>query len=226
MRSLDEIRKDVRAEEQRIECIRSDMRREPVRVEREHLASLKPWQDKLARLRHKRTNGRALLETYDARVAELEAELSTLRHRDGIARLLKLVKQVNAMNGVRTDVDAVIEEGAAFRERVLEIKMLLRAYANEIEETRRAMAGDFEQQEARCVDNIVRREKWFSEFCMNRIEGPQRIAQCVSRIDELHAEETVAAKRGDVRRLEDTMAEVARLMSELGAEKVAAVLGR
>lgn len=222
--TLEEVRAEQRYLENRIEIIRSDMRREPVRVEREHLESLRPFQEKLARLRHKRTNGRALIAIYEDRIAVLRAELDLLKHRDGIARLLKLVKETNKLQGIDTKVDAVIEEAAACRERVVECRYLVRAYEDEIVETKRAMDGAFEQREAQLEDAIIRREKWFSDFCMNRIEGPVRIAACRERIVELNGLAQQLSQGSEVRKLEQMTREIEQLMLELGADKVAAAL--
>lgn len=218
MQTREECRKKIDGLRNKLRIVRSDTMRDPARVEREHLAGIKPLQEKLYRLRHKRTHGRELLAMYDRRLEELRLEHELLLRREQVRRIVALVRKVNDREA--PSIMAITEASDA-NDRMREIRGLLRAYDAEIKETRRAMAGDYEQREAKLTTAIEKHEQWFANFCRNMLEPQVVIAETLAEIAALEEIEATLAPGGAINDLFKTMNNVARLMADLGDEKVA-----
>jgi hypothetical protein len=225
-RTHDEVKRDIKAQRDLIRCILSDAERDVLRVEREHREAVDALQAKLERLQHKRLHGRELLEAYRLRVAELKGEYEALHNKNLIKRLADLVEKIREAGGCseRVIVNPVIELTSSIRERMNDIRALIRGYDGEIKVTQKALSGSFEQDEARLAEQIERRKRQFAEFLRHVLDPWACQEECWMRIRELQIELETVKKTGKVRQLADTMSEIEQLMAELGAEKVAAAL--
>lgn len=224
-RTYDDVKRDIKAQYNMIRCIRSDAERDVLRVEREYREAVDRLRSKLERLRHKRQHGEQLLAVYRQRVEALHFEYEALRNKNLIKRLADLVDKLRAAGGVSgtVRVDSVLELTSSIRERMQDVRALIRGYDGEMKVTQAALSGSFEQEEARLVDLIQRRRDQFAEFLRHTLDPWTCEQECFEKIKKLQIELETVKKTGKVRQLTDAVSEIERLMAELGTDKVAAL---
>lgn len=223
---LDLVRTEIRRLMNQMSNIESDMTYiEPFRRKQEYRRLRDPIASKLHRLQNKRTHGEALLRVYAKRIETLTREYLALRSgRERLVKILKLYRDINHAQGngeaaVPTKFATVVESVALHRERIVEIQSLLHSYRAEIQETRRAMSGDFEQQEARFQAGLDRLDADFAEYLDNRARGDEKIIECRIKLADARAREADLARGGRVNELLSTMTEFMELASELSPEQ-------
>lgn len=207
------IRREIRALERRIAIARTDMQRDPRRQMRELYQSLLVARDKLNRIRHKRLNAPQLVVQYQDRIAELEGEIEALKHRDGLLKMLRMMRELDP-DMQQTSLSRIIEDAALVRDGITEARKLISAYESEIRIVERHAAGGFDEEEQRAEENVHRRVRWMNEFVTNHTEGWRVIDETREQIDELNTEKAVLDCHAELDRLIELVEQTAALTGE------------
>lgn len=226
--TLEEVKHAIACEENAIRCAMSDADRDPAYVTRSHHRTLRELNRELDYHRDRRINGPQRIAAMQIRIAELGGNLEVLKHRDSIVKMLKLQAEINGLQGADdpdSPIRIVLDEAASVREHTIDSRSFIRAFETEINEIRRAMAGEFMEREEQLVAIIDQRKRQYRDFLDNLVRWPERVIAHRARLLELRVDEERVKKTGKVRELESLGAEIAALMAELGADKVAYVMG-
>lgn len=216
--TLSEVRKERQAVLNQIRCIQSDAELDPARVERDFLKHVEPLRAKLERLRYKYQNAAALIAEYTERIAELKAEYKLIVEADRIKKMIRLVKQINKLQGSKIKV--LVEENQLTAEQASTIRYLILGYKNEIGVIEKLVAGSYAKREAELVKAITAQETQYAAFC----RGLERLEACYARLDELEQIAQELAAQPDLEKLEDTLREMTQLMAGMTPEQIKAAL--
>lgn len=191
------------------------------RIYREIHAEVAELRTQLLRLVHMREQGDALVAEYEQRLVELRDEVTELKNRDAIARLMRLMRQLNELGiGAGVNVDPVIEEVVLAKERLVELRGLIPAYESMIRDVRRAMDGAYVDREAFLRRMIDERLRHLADELEVMADPYATAAEARQAVVVLRAKESELSGRGQVAQLLSALDEVAQLAKELGADRV------
>lgn len=229
-RTLEDVRREQRQARGRINAALGARKTSggPGRVYREVHAEVRDLRERLARLTRKRVEGEELIASYEARIAELEAELQEITHGSKITQLVRLVRRLNSMGveDMQARVNPLIEAQTTTRERVHEIRCFVTAFREEVRLCRRASRGAFADKEAYLQRLIDERLAALSTFLADCVDPYSTVRRERERLTRLAKEEADLTQRGSVHSLLEALELVKLLTSELGPERSAMVLSQ